>query len=136
MFCCSLLLVVVFVALLRHASMLEVSAAMRNILRVVSSTHSVLRTKIVRCDNGTEFRNRLVDGLLSESNIEREYTCVGTSHQNGVAESAIGTIFAMARTMLIDASLPPRFWGEAVLAAVQDMWRCLLRKSLRSNGFP
>ena len=91
---------------------------MRAILRVASATHSVLRTHIIRSDNGTEYKNRLVNALLAESNIEREFTCVGTSHQNGVAESAIGTIFAMARTMLVDASLPPRFWGEAVITAV------------------
>ena len=105
----------IFVALLRNASMTEVSTAMRKILQTASATHSVLRTKVVRSDNGTEFRNRMVDALLAESNIEREFTCVGTSHQNGVAESAIGTIFAMARTMLVDASLPPRFWGRLFL---------------------
>ena len=107
-----------FVSLLKSATMAAVSAAMRAILRVASTTHSVLRTKVVRCDNGTEFKNTLVDSLLAECNVEREYTCVGTSHQNGVAESALGTVFAMARKMLVDASLPPRFWGEAVLAAV------------------
>ena len=47
----------------------------------------------------------------------RELTCVGTSHQNGVAERTIGVVFAVARTIIIDAYLPPRFWGEAVIVA-------------------
>ena len=47
----------------------------------------------------------------------RELTCVGTSHQNGVAERSIGIIFAIARTIMIDAALPPTFWGEAVITA-------------------
>ena len=108
----------IFASLLKRATMEATAAAMRTILRAASSTHSVLRTRVVRCDNGTEYKNRLVNALLAESNIDREYTCVGTSHQNGVAESAIGILFAMARTMLVDASFPPRFWGEAVIAAV------------------
>ena len=122
----------IFASLLRRASMEATAAAMRVILRDASATHSVLRTRIIRCDNGTEFKNRLVDALLAESNIDRELTCVGTSHQNGVAESAIGTIFAIARTMLVDASLPPRFWGEPWSAGllVLETWRS---RPLRTN---
>lgn len=124
----------IFVSLLRHASMRPVCLAIRAVLRLVSTTHSVLRTKIIRCDNGTEFRNQLVDALLVEAGIHREFTCVGTSHQNGVAESAIGTIFAIARTMLVDAKLSPKFWGEAVLAAthVHNRMPCAANNAMAS----
>ena len=108
----------IFITLLRNATMHVVAAAMRAILRKIAGDHSVLRTKYVRTDNGTEFCNRVVDALLAESDIMRELTCVGTSHQNGVAERAIGVVFAIARTIIIDAHLPPRFWGEAVITAV------------------
>ena len=104
-------------ALLRHADMHSVANALRSILRRVAHGESVLRTKYLRSDNGTEFKNTEVDKLLAESDVLRELTCVGTSHQNGVAERAIGVIFATARTMLVDARLPPRFWGEAVMCA-------------------
>ena len=121
---CSRLLVVCddasrwfFLALLRHADMHSVASALRAIFRRVASGESVLRTKYLRSDNGTEFKNVEVDRLLSESDVMRELTCVGTSHQNGVAERAIGVVFATARTMLVDARLPPRFWGEAVMCA-------------------
>ena len=63
----------------------------------------MFNTKIIRCDNGTEFRNNLVDALVAESNIQREFTCVDTSHQNGVAEVTIRNLFDIGRTMLVDA---------------------------------
>ena len=107
----------VFVTLLRRATMHAVASALRSILRRAAGDESVLRTKYLRTDNGTEFVNTVVAALLAESDIIRELTCVDTSHQNGVAERTIGVIFATARTMLVDASLPPRFWGEAVMCA-------------------
>ena len=91
--------------------------ALRAIFRRVASGESVLRTKYLRSDNDTEFKDVEVNKLLSESDIMRELTCVGTSHQNGVAERVIGVVFATARTMLVDARLPPRFWDEAVMCA-------------------
>ena len=106
-----------FLALLRHADMHSVATALRSILRRVANGESVLRTKYLRSDNGTEFKNTEGDKLLSEFDVMRELTCVGTSHQNGVAERAIGIIVATARTMLVDTRLPPRFWGEAVMCA-------------------
>ena len=107
----------VYIALLRIANMISVACALRLILRDAANGESVLRTKILRTDNGGEFKNSAVDKLLAEGDILREYTCVGTSHQNPVAERALGVLFAMARTMLIDSSLPPQFWGEALMAA-------------------
>ena len=108
----------IYVALLRTADMLSISRALRLILRDAANGESVLRTKILRTDNGGEFKNALVDKLLAEGDIVRGYTCVGTSHQNPVAERAIGILFATARTMLVDSSLPPQFWGEALMTAV------------------
>ena len=108
-----------FVALLRHANMHSTSQALRLILRYAANGESVLRTKILRTDNGGEFRNILVDKLLAEGDIMREFTCVGTSHQNPVAERAIGVLFSMARTMLVDSSLPPSS-GE------KQSWRQLI----------
>ena len=108
----------IFITLLQNTTMGVIAAAMRAILRKVSGDESVLRNKIVRTDNGKEFCNRDVDALLGESDILRELTCVGTSHQNGVAERAIGIVFSMARTIIVDACLPPVFWDEAAITAV------------------
>ena len=61
----------VFATLLRAATMDIVAAAMRSIFRKIAGDHSVLRTKYVRTDNGTEFCNRMVDALLAEADIMR-----------------------------------------------------------------
>lgn len=118
----------VFVALLRRADMLSTSTALRRILRDASQGESVLRTKLLRTDNGTEFKNELVDRLLAEADITRELTCVGTSRQNPIAERTIGVLFGMARVMLVDASLPATFWGEAIIltaAHVRNRMPCV-----------
>jgi hypothetical protein len=107
----------VWVALLPSADMLSVSRALRQIFQEASSGESVLKTKILRSDNGTEFKNKLVNALLAQASITRELTCVSSSHQNGVAERAIGVLFRKVRTLLVDSSLPPRFWGEALIAS-------------------
>ena len=90
-----------FVALLRHANMHSTSQALRLILRDAANGESVLRTKIIQTDNGGEFRNILANKLLAEGDIMREFICVGTSHQNPVAERAIAVLFFMARTMFV-----------------------------------
>ena len=58
----------------------------------------MLRTKILRTDNGTEFINSEVHALLAQTGIVHERTCPDTSHQNAVAERAIGRLMPMVRT--------------------------------------
>ena len=107
----------VFVRLLKTASMVETGAALRSILIEVAGDAKVLRTQVLRSDNGTEFCNRVVSALLVEAGIRHERTCPDTSHQNGVAERYIGKLVALIRVMLADARLHPSFWGEASMAA-------------------
>ena len=107
----------VFVRLLDDMTMVTTAAALESVLRDAASGEAVLPTKVIRTDNGTEWLGAAVTRLLAASGIKRERTCAHTSHQNGVAERTIGVVFAMARTLLIDACLPPTYWGEAVLAA-------------------
>ena len=107
----------VFIRLLKTASMVETAAALRSILIEVAGDAKVLRTQVLRSDNGTEFCNRVVSALLVEAGIRHERTCPDTSHQNGVAERYIGKLVALVRVMLADARLHPSFWGEASMAA-------------------
>ena len=107
----------IFVRLLSTMAMGTAAAALESVFRDAASGESVLPTKILRTDNGTEYLNSAVSALLASANISRERTCPHTSHQNGVAERAIGIVFAKARTMLIDACLPPQYWGEALVTA-------------------
>ena len=73
--------------------------------------------KLVYSDSGGEYRG-LVD-YLSAKGIEWEPSAPYTSQQNGVAERLNRTIMESARTMLNQAGLPDKFWGEAVCTAVE-----------------
>nr|GFA40070.1 hypothetical protein [Tanacetum cinerariifolium] len=73
-----------------------------------------LKVKIIRCDNGGEFRNKEMNDFCSQKGIKREFSNARTPQQNGVAERRNKTLIEAARTMLADAKLPITFWAEAV----------------------
>nr|GEW75681.1 putative ribonuclease H-like domain-containing protein [Tanacetum cinerariifolium] len=45
-----------------------------------------LKVKIIRCDNGGEFRNKEMNDFRSQKGIKREFSNARTPQQNGVAE--------------------------------------------------
>ncbi|GJW36066.1 putative ribonuclease H-like domain-containing protein [Tanacetum coccineum] len=45
------------------------------------------KVKIIRCDNGTEFKNKVMDDFCREKGIRREYSVARTPQQNGVADT-------------------------------------------------
>ena len=113
----------IFVKLLRTASMHETAAAVTQVLHDAAADAHVLRTQIVRTDNGTEFINSAVQQLFAQSGIRHERTCPHTSHQNGVAERSIGKLMPVVRTMIAAASARPTLWGEAIHAAAHVLNR-------------
>nr|GEX15618.1 hypothetical protein [Tanacetum cinerariifolium] len=72
-----------------------------------------LNVKIIKSDNGGEFRNKKMDELCSVKGIKRDFSNATTPQQNGVAKRRNRTLIEAARTMLADAKLPVTFWGEA-----------------------
>ncbi|GJW33220.1 putative ribonuclease H-like domain-containing protein [Tanacetum coccineum] len=72
------------------------------------------KVKIIRSDNRTEFKNKVLDDFCREKGIKREYSVTRTPQQNGVAERRNKTLIEAARTMLADSKLPITFWAEAV----------------------
>ncbi|GJS81174.1 putative ribonuclease H-like domain-containing protein [Tanacetum coccineum] len=58
------------------------------------------KVKIIRSDNGTEFKNHVMDEFCREKGIKREYSVARTPQQNGVAERKNRTLIEAARTML------------------------------------
>ncbi|KAG7552999.1 Retrotransposon Copia-like N-terminal [Arabidopsis thaliana x Arabidopsis arenosa] len=71
--------------------------------------------KTVRSDNGTEFM--CLSSYFREHGIIHQTSCVGTPQQNGRVERKHRHILNVARALLFQASLPIKFWGEAVLTA-------------------
>lgn len=74
--------------------------------------------KTLRSDGGGEYISTQFNTLLTIYGITRQVTVPRTPQQNGVAERANRTIMEAARSMLHAASLPLKFWGEAVTTAV------------------
>ncbi|GKB10383.1 putative ribonuclease H-like domain-containing protein [Tanacetum coccineum] len=86
------------------------------------------KVKIIRCDNGTEFKNNDMNQFYGIKGIKREFSVVRTPQQNGVAERKNRTLIEAARTMLADSLLPTRFGAEAVSTACCVQNRVLVTK--------
>ncbi|GJZ72608.1 ribonuclease H-like domain-containing protein [Tanacetum coccineum] len=75
------------------------------------------KVKVIRCDNGTEFKNREMNQFCKMKGILRQFSAARTPQQNEVAERRNMTLIEVARTMLADSKLPTTFWAEAVNTA-------------------
>ncbi|GJR92433.1 putative ribonuclease H-like domain-containing protein [Tanacetum coccineum] len=87
-----------------------------------------LKVKVIRCDNGTEFKNRVMNQFCEMKGIKREFSVARTPQQNGVAERKNRTLIEAARTMLADLKFPPTFWAEAVNTACYVQTKVLVIK--------
>ncbi|KAD4385880.1 hypothetical protein E3N88_26049 [Mikania micrantha] len=72
------------------------------------------KDECVRSDNGTKFRNHILDEFYLSKGNKRQYSIPRTPEQNGVVERKNRTLIEAARTMLADSGLPLTFWAEAV----------------------
>nr|GEZ17543.1 retrovirus-related Pol polyprotein from transposon TNT 1-94 [Tanacetum cinerariifolium] len=87
-----------------------------------------LKVKVIRSNNGTEFKNHDLDQFCRMKGIKREFSVPRTPQQNGIAERKIKTLIEAARTMLADLLLPIPFWVEAVNTACYVQNRVLVSK--------
>nr|GEV68707.1 ribonuclease H-like domain-containing protein [Tanacetum cinerariifolium] len=86
------------------------------------------KVKVIRCDNGTEFKNREMNQFCEMKGIMRQFSVARTPQQNEVAERRNRTLIKAARTMLVDSKLPTIFWTEAVSTACYVQNRVLVVK--------
>nr|GEV77400.1 hypothetical protein [Tanacetum cinerariifolium] len=94
-----------------------------------------LKVKIIRCDNGREFKNKEMNEFCTKKGIRREFSNARTPQQSGVAERRNTTLIEAARTMLADAKLPVTFWPEAVNTACYVQNRVLVNKSQNKTPY-
>nr|GEU94141.1 retrovirus-related Pol polyprotein from transposon TNT 1-94 [Tanacetum cinerariifolium] len=92
------------------------------------SVSQIKESKDNQMDNGTEFKNRVMNEFCEEKGIKREYSVARTPQQNRIAERRNRTLFKAARTMLADSRLPTTFWAEAVNTASYVKNRVLVVK--------
>nr|GEW19296.1 hypothetical protein [Tanacetum cinerariifolium] len=86
------------------------------------------KVKVIRCDNGTEFKNSVMNQFCDMKGIKREFSVVRTPKKNGVAERKNRTLIEATRTMLVDSKLPTTFWAEVVNTACYVQNRALVVK--------
>ncbi|GJR56740.1 putative ribonuclease H-like domain-containing protein [Tanacetum coccineum] len=67
------------------------------------------KVKIIRCNNGAEFENRVMSEFCEKKCIKRKFSVARTPQQNGVAEKRNKILIEDARTMLADSKLPTTF---------------------------
>nr|GEU83562.1 putative ribonuclease H-like domain-containing protein [Tanacetum cinerariifolium] len=84
--------------------------------------------KVIRCDNGTEFKNREMNQFCEMKGILRQLNVARTPQQNRVAKRRNMTLIEADRTMLADSKLPATFWAEAINTASYMQNRVLVVK--------
>ncbi|GJZ98597.1 putative ribonuclease H-like domain-containing protein [Tanacetum coccineum] len=114
----------------------ETSGILQTFIRQIENQLSH-RVKIIRLDNGTEFKNRDMLEFCGNKGIKQEYSNARTPQQNEVAERMNRTLIEAARTMLADSLLPTTFWAEAKQANPHQVKERKDLDSLRAkNKFP
>nr|GFA92354.1 hypothetical protein [Tanacetum cinerariifolium] len=87
-----------------------------------------LKVKVIRSDNGTEFKNSDLNQFCGLKGIKREFSIPSIPQQNGIVKRKNRTLIEAARTMLADSLLPIPFWAEAVNTACYVQNRVLVTK--------
>ena len=75
------------------------------------------KIKVLRSDNGTEYRNDQFSYFCKKEGISRHFTVRDTPQQNGVAERMNRTLLEKVRCMLSNAGFGKQFWAEAIMYA-------------------
>ena len=91
---------------------------LKNFVSMAEAMHSGDRVSVLRTDNGPELVAAAFNEWLHSRGIRRERTAVYTPNQNGVVERMNRAVVELARTMLIAACLPIKFWALAMDVAV------------------
>ncbi|GJY36691.1 putative ribonuclease H-like domain-containing protein [Tanacetum coccineum] len=82
------------------ASKDETSGILKNFITEIENLVDK-KVKIIRCDNGTEFKNRVMSEFCEQKGIKREFSIARTPQQNGVAERRNRTLIKATRTMVL-----------------------------------
>nr|GFA69390.1 putative ribonuclease H-like domain-containing protein [Tanacetum cinerariifolium] len=93
------------------------------------------KVKVIKYDNGTEFKNSVMNQFCDMKRIKREFSIGRTPQQNGVAEKKNRTLIEDARTMLVDSKLPTTFWAEAINIACYVLNRALVIKPYNKTPY-
>ncbi|KAK9071753.1 hypothetical protein SSX86_008182 [Deinandra increscens subsp. villosa] len=91
------------------------TAELLKTLIVSLENQAKLKVKTIRSDNGTEFKNHVLNSFCEKKGILRQFSAPRTPQQNGVAERINRTLIEAPRAMLADSKLPVIFWVKIKL---------------------
>nr|GEX90668.1 ribonuclease H-like domain-containing protein [Tanacetum cinerariifolium] len=94
-----------------------------------------LKVKVIRSNNGTDFKNSDLSQLCGMKGIKKEFSVPRTPQQNGIVERKNRTLIEAARTMLADLLLPIPFWVEAVNTACYVQNRVFVTKTHKKTPY-
>ncbi|GJT12183.1 retrovirus-related pol polyprotein from transposon TNT 1-94 [Tanacetum coccineum] len=98
------------------ASGLKTTEILKNFIKEIENLVDK-KVKIIRSDNGTEFKNKVMDEFCREKGIKREYSIARTPQQNGVAERKNRTLIEAAnKTMLADSISTYNILGQKLVS--------------------
>ncbi|PKU83090.1 Retrovirus-related Pol polyprotein from transposon TNT 1-94 [Dendrobium catenatum] len=95
----------------------EVTSIFTNFKNYVEKLTSY-QIKCLRSDGGTEYTNHGFTQFLTANGITHQISCPYTPEQNGLAERKHRHILETTRSLLFTASVPPKYWPDAILTAV------------------
>ncbi|KAM1425821.1 hypothetical protein TB2_017749 [Malus domestica] len=93
------------------------------VINVFQEFHSLVtnqfstQLKVLRSDNGTEYMSNAFTQYLTCHGIIHQTSCVGTPQQNGVAERKNRDLLEKTRSLMLQMSVPKKFWSHGVLTA-------------------
>ncbi|XP_076937937.1 uncharacterized protein LOC143605853 [Bidens hawaiensis] len=87
-----------------------------------------VRVKVMRSDNGIEFKNSVMTEFCLSEGIRRQFSEPQTPKQNGVAERRKRALIETVRTILVYANLPLTLWAEAINTACYVQNRVVVNK--------
>ncbi|GKA19418.1 putative ribonuclease H-like domain-containing protein [Tanacetum coccineum] len=98
------------------------------------------KVKVIRCDSGTEFKNKEMNKFCKKKGILRQYSVARTPQQNGVSKRRNKTLIKVARTMLADSNKAFRVFNSRTRIVEENLHIRLSKKTpnvegTQSNGF-
>ncbi|CAL8992660.1 unnamed protein product [Prunus brigantina] len=81
------------------------------------STQFHARVKVFQTDNGGEYVNNTLACFFCAQGIIHQTTTPFTPQQNGVSKRKNRHLLEVARSLILDMSIPHHFWGHVVMSA-------------------
>jgi len=110
----------------------EVLSVFKTFLAYIETQFST-GIKVLRSDSGGEYMSRDFHELLLQKGIISHRSCPYTPQQNGAAECKNRHLLDVTRTLLLDSSVPSKFWVETLSTAVY-LINCLPSQVLNFNS--